>query len=151
QDPSKKSLFIFKPADAEDPYEDGWAKNGGAIREVATKMMSDNVMATTGIDLGVSPSFLVSISNSKLPDNGVVDDNLPPQRIGVMQQRATNDGALAKVFDTTSPTYDANKAAAFERALAQVPREELGKVIWTDFLTNNHDRHGGNVLIDRTS
>src|SRR5262249_43133112 len=67
------------------------------------------------------------------------------------QQLAPNDGDLKKVFDTTSSTYNANAAAAFEQDLAQVPAEELGKVIWTDFLTINHDRHGGNVLIDRTN
>lgn len=148
---TKKSLFIFKPTDAEDEYEPGWEKNGGAIREVSAKLMSDNVRATTGIDLGISPSFLVKISNDQLPDQGNVDDTKPPQRIGVMQQLAPNDGDLKKALDTTRDDYDPIAAQAFENDLKQIPPAELGKVIWADFLTMNHDRHAGNVLIDRTN
>ena len=151
EEPTGKSLFIFKPIDAEDEYEAGWEKEGGAIREIATKQMSDHVQAMTGIDLGISPSYLVKISNDKLPDNGNVDPNKPPQRIGVMQQLAPNDGDLQKVFDTTRQGYDPVAAQQFEQDLGQVPPEELGKVVWADFLSMNHDRHGGNVLIDRTN
>jgi hypothetical protein len=159
KDKAGKSLFIFKPADTEDVYEKGWERNGGAIREVAAKLMSDHVLATTGIDLGVSPTSLVMVDNERLPDRdalasgkaGGIDDDKPPQRVGAIQELAANDGNVQKVFDTTDKNYDPLKAKAFEDDLKQIPPDELGKTVWADFLTINHDRHGGNILIDRAN
>jgi hypothetical protein len=149
-----KSRFIFKPADTEGQYS-GWEPNGGAVREVAAKAISDHVLASTGFDLGVSPTSLVSICNDQLPgQNGQIDDNKPPERIGAMQELAPNDGDLKKMLGKLNPNaqgHDANAARQIRADLAALPTAELGKVVWADFLTINCDRHPGNVLIDRAN
>ena len=129
-------LFIFKPGDAEPEFGNGWEPNSGAVREVMAKVIDDQVLKMTGLDLGVCPTNLVTIANANLPQaDGKPDPNLPAQRSGAMQQLAPNQGSFSQKL----------KDPGFA---SRVPLEDVQNIAVLDFLTLNFDRHGGNILVD---
>ena len=129
--------FIFKPVDRE-PEFGVLPFGGGAIREVMAKAVNDQVALMTGLDFGVCPTYLVGISNERLPElDGRPDTTLAPVRTGAMQQLARNQGQIEDYFHADGPAF-------FEK----LPTEEAHKVAILDLIILNFDRHSRNTLLD---
>ncbi|MDB6124375.1 MAG: hypothetical protein JWQ71_3368 [Pedosphaera sp.] len=140
EDIKQKRKFIFKPIDSE-PLFEGIPQGGSAPREVLGKAFSDAVLATTGLNLGVSETHLVMVDNNMLPDReGEIDSKKQAQRLGSLQHFAKTDGQiegeLRQVEARTNPNI-----------YREIPTEECHKVALMDLMTLNLDRHSGNVML----
>jgi hypothetical protein len=135
-----KRKFIFKPIDSEEGIH-GFPKGGSAPREVLGKAFSDLVLGSTGIDLGVAETHLISVDNNMLPDNeGNVDQEKPQQRTGSLQHFAKSEGKIEGELQDFALKKNPN-------IYKEIPKEECQKIALMDLMTLNMDRHGGNVML----
>lgn len=131
-------LFIFKPIDAEDT-QTGFENGKSSAREVLGKAIGDGLQNMTGMAFNFPPTFLVPVSNERLPDrDGKVDQKKKGQeRLGSLQQLSPAKHGEAKDFLALGPEAAELVSGAAVQAQAVL-----------DAVMLNCDRHSGNLMVD---
>jgi hypothetical protein len=131
--------FLFKPMDGEMQVHRGFAKGGHSAREVLGKALGDCIQSSTGLDLDVPETHLISVDSSWLEDPFRLDHEPPmePQLLGSIQH-----------FVKTSRTVEDLVGSRVDRLRdLPIPREESQKLAILDLISLNMDRHYGNFMV----
>lgn len=130
--PDGAPMFIFKPRQGEN-VKPGEKEGMGVARELLSGEFSKLFSAKTGIDLGFANATYAS-----LDCDGFNDPNLASQatsRSGVLLEAIPNEGSLDDML----------KGDPGE--LANIPDDDVQKIMVMDFITLQGDRNAENVLI----
>lgn len=142
-DPAKRGeggtrRFIFKPADVEEESVFGFKQGTLAPREVLAKSLSDTLLASSGIDVGVCPTTLANIDAAYLPGPDGKVENGPP-RLGSMQQLAESKGTLMDLV------YKEGDTEFFKT----IQKDNVDELLVFDLISNACDRHAGNLMVGK--